>query len=96
MNRAFPPAGGKGVVAPNGLGEPVPTAPVAPLGCPKVKPCAGCVEGRPAVGLAGDAGWLPENWKGLEGAEVGVDPPPKVNGAGWLGKAGLAGLEVAP
>ena len=70
---------------------------VAELGAPKVKEGppdepGGC--GRPALPVAGDAGWL-LNANGFDGAvaEVGVAPNENGLDAGWPKVDGLAGCE---
>ena len=96
VNVTPPPAWGSDGAAPNGD-----DGDAAGLDAPNEKPPpppddpGGC--GRPALPVAGDAGWL-LNANGFDGAvaEVGVAPNAKGVGPGWPNVDGLAGCDCWP
>lgn len=95
MVNTAPPAGGRAAGAANGDGDDA----GAELGAPKLKPVVPFWPGRPALGAAGDAGWLPKaNGFDVAVAVVGVAAAEKLNPlgwAGWLNGFGLGAAELA-
>lgn len=88
-----PPVWGRADGAANGEGDDAGAA----LGAPNAKPPPPFCPGSPALGTAGEAGWLPKA-KGFEGvvAVVGVAAP-KLNPfgcAGWVNGFGLGAAEL--